>query len=362
MVNRDKQFIKRLETRVLNVPNVPIVPNVPDEGKNMRFRHEKLEVWQLAMQLITLIYKIVDKFPKSEMYALSSQLKRAVISIALNISEGSGRWSNKEFSQFIRNALASLLETDTALKIAIKLGYIKTYDYQKTDFIIEKLYFKLIALDKALKNNKRSDRTVRTSEAIERLEQSKSRGFTLIEILIAAVIFAAVVSIALGVFTTSSSIQTTTEIMRNTSEGGRYALEAMAREVRLATQGFEICGDVVCDQTFNITAGEDQLSGNFLIVNTAAGVKKYGLEESTLKVWTADSDFGQSLIADDLEVNQVNDGEPIFKGYYTGADPSKQPFVTIQFTVKNKNPVRVTEEVSQTLRTTVTTRAYGLLE
>lgn len=117
----------------------------------MEFKHEKLEVWQLSMLLVKEIYKVLKKFPKDENYCLTDQIKRSVVSIPLNIAEGSGRQTAKDFANFVRNSIASLLETDTALKVGIELNYITKNDYIYFDKLIEKIYFKLIALNKNLK-------------------------------------------------------------------------------------------------------------------------------------------------------------------------------------------------------------------
>ena len=117
----------------------------------MKFKHENLEVYQLAMELVQIVYKLLKKFPKEEMYSLASQIKNSAVSVVLNIVEGSGRWSSKDFSRFIRQSIASLLETDAGLKVGIMLNYITEEDYKRVGSLIEKLYFKLIALDKSLK-------------------------------------------------------------------------------------------------------------------------------------------------------------------------------------------------------------------
>lgn len=71
--------------------------------------------------------------------------------MALNITEGSGRHSKKDFANFINHSIASLQETDTGLKIALKLKYVEDSDYEKIALKIEKLYFKMIAFYKKLK-------------------------------------------------------------------------------------------------------------------------------------------------------------------------------------------------------------------
>ena len=119
----------------------------------MKFKHEDLEVYKIAMALVVEVYKFADKLPAKEMYGLRSQLTRSVTSIPLNIAEGSGKHSSDDFARFVRNAIGSLLETDTNLKILISLKYLNTEDYLLVDKDIEKLYFKLIALHKSLKKN-----------------------------------------------------------------------------------------------------------------------------------------------------------------------------------------------------------------
>ena len=117
----------------------------------MRFKYENLEIWQISMHLVKPVYKLVEKFPKEEMFALASQGKRAVTSIPLNIAEGAGRHSKKDFSCFINRAVTSLQEVDTCLKIAIELNYISQNDYNNINSTLEKLYFKMIAFDKSLR-------------------------------------------------------------------------------------------------------------------------------------------------------------------------------------------------------------------
>ncbi len=80
---------------------------------------------------------------------LISQGKRAIVSVALNIAEGSGRHTNKDFSLFINRAVTSLQETDAVLKIGTALGYITEKDSNLAGPIIEKEYYKLIAFDKS---------------------------------------------------------------------------------------------------------------------------------------------------------------------------------------------------------------------
>ena len=86
--------------------------------------HKKLRVWQEAMNLVVIVYRIQQDFPKYEMYALCDQLRRAVVSVCCNIAEGNARQHEKERKQFFYIALGSLAETQTLLEIAIRLQYI----------------------------------------------------------------------------------------------------------------------------------------------------------------------------------------------------------------------------------------------
>ncbi|MDP3988541.1 MAG: four helix bundle protein [Candidatus Levybacteria bacterium] len=85
------------------------------------YRFEKLRVYNDALDLVEEIYKIVKFLPSDEKFALIDQLKRAVISIVLNIAEGTGGLGDKEFKSFLRIALKSLYETVAGLKVAEKL-------------------------------------------------------------------------------------------------------------------------------------------------------------------------------------------------------------------------------------------------
>ena len=86
--------------------------------------HENLDVWKLSIELVMMVYKLTDKFPRKEQYILESQIKRSVISIPSNIAEGAARRYNKEFVHFLYNAQGSLSELDTQMVIATNLGFV----------------------------------------------------------------------------------------------------------------------------------------------------------------------------------------------------------------------------------------------
>ncbi len=86
--------------------------------------HRDLEVWQKAMQFVTILYQETAAFPTHELYGLTNQLRRAAVSVPSNIAEGCGRNSRKEFHQFLSHARGSLLEVETQIEIARNLGYL----------------------------------------------------------------------------------------------------------------------------------------------------------------------------------------------------------------------------------------------
>ncbi|MFH1868728.1 MAG: four helix bundle protein [Candidatus Omnitrophota bacterium] len=121
----------------------------------MKFIFEDLDVWKIAVDFTEKVYVVSKDFPKDEKYGITSQLRRASLSISLNIAEGKGRYSNKEFRQFLLIARGSLYETITLLKICLRLGYIK--DTQQNDLIkdCEKIQSKLGGLLNYLKTASR---------------------------------------------------------------------------------------------------------------------------------------------------------------------------------------------------------------
>ena len=97
----------------------------------MKFKFENLLIWQRVMELGEDINKLSDNFPKKEMFNLSSQILRAVDSIALNISEGSIGQSNPEFKKFMGYAIRSLAEVVTCLHKADRRAYISKQEFDK---------------------------------------------------------------------------------------------------------------------------------------------------------------------------------------------------------------------------------------
>ena len=86
--------------------------------------YKELDVWKLSVDLAVDIYNLTRSFPKQETFALTDQLRRASVSIASNIAEGSGRVSKKDFDHFVDIAIGSTREVETQMLIAARVGYL----------------------------------------------------------------------------------------------------------------------------------------------------------------------------------------------------------------------------------------------
>ena len=86
--------------------------------------HRDLLVWQRSVDYVVQIYRLTTSFPADERFGLTSQIRRAAVSIPSNIAEGAARRSKKEFSQFVSIALGSAAEVETQLEIASRLAFI----------------------------------------------------------------------------------------------------------------------------------------------------------------------------------------------------------------------------------------------
>lgn len=109
--------------------------------------YRELLVWQRAIAFSVLIYRLTESFPKEEVYGLTSQLRRASVSIASNVAEGQKRGSSKEFVQFLRIAYGSCAEIDSQLEIACQIGFFSHLEHEKINIellVIMKMLKKLM--------------------------------------------------------------------------------------------------------------------------------------------------------------------------------------------------------------------------
>ena len=112
--------------------------------------HKDLDVWKDSIDLVVKIYQITKGFPKEELYGLTSQIRRAAVSIPANISEGSARNYSMEFIRFLRIAQASLSEFETLLLISSRLNYMEKDIFQSIQGRICKINAQLSGLIKAI--------------------------------------------------------------------------------------------------------------------------------------------------------------------------------------------------------------------
>lgn len=113
--------------------------------------HKRLDVWDKAIDLTVDIYRISETFPRTEVYGLTSQMRRASISVPSNIAEGAARQTKREFINYLHMAQGSLSELDTQLVIASRLQYIPMDTYKETENKMESISKMLTGLIKSLR-------------------------------------------------------------------------------------------------------------------------------------------------------------------------------------------------------------------
>jgi four helix bundle protein len=111
-----------------------------------QYSFERLEVWQLSIQLVEDIYSVTNYFPEQEKFGLTSQIRRAAISVSNNLAEGNSRMTNKSQANFIQIAYSSLIEVLNMLIISNKLNYITAELLLANRARIEELTNKINAL------------------------------------------------------------------------------------------------------------------------------------------------------------------------------------------------------------------------
>ena len=116
----------------------------------MEFNFEQLDVWKESVAFAAAVCKIAKIFPPDEIYGLTSQLRRAAVSVAANIAEGKGRYSKKDFRNFLYTARGSLYEVITHLRIARKLEYISQEEMESLNSQSMNILRKLSGLIKSL--------------------------------------------------------------------------------------------------------------------------------------------------------------------------------------------------------------------
>lgn len=94
----------------------------------MKHNYKKMDLWKVARANNLKVYDLTNKFPKEELYGLTSQLRRSIVSVSSNIAEGSGYESDAQFLRFLSIAMGSLCEAETQIYLAFDLNYISNED------------------------------------------------------------------------------------------------------------------------------------------------------------------------------------------------------------------------------------------
>lgn len=120
--------------------------------------HEKLEVWKKAVDFVVNVYQKTESFPKDERFGLTSQIRRAAVSIPANIAEGAARQSDKEFLYFLSNAQGSSSELETEFLIAHRLGYLSEEVYLDIRAALDSIGRMIFGLSRHLKRKQASNK------------------------------------------------------------------------------------------------------------------------------------------------------------------------------------------------------------
>ncbi len=116
--------------------------------------HKKLNAWTDAVGLAQQIYRVTERFPSNEKFNLTSQIRRAAVSIPSNIAEGAARQTRKEFIQFLHVSKGSLSELDTQLEIAWRLEYLGQTEWDALNDLLERVDRLLSGLIRHLKTKR----------------------------------------------------------------------------------------------------------------------------------------------------------------------------------------------------------------
>ena len=113
--------------------------------------HKKLIAWRKSMDLVEKIYELTKNFPREEIYGLSSQLRRAAVSVPSNIAEGAADRSQVQFRNYLSVAIGSLNEMATQLEIAFRIGYLNETAFGNTETLVDECLAVTYGLRKSLR-------------------------------------------------------------------------------------------------------------------------------------------------------------------------------------------------------------------
>ncbi|EKD57012.1 MAG: hypothetical protein ACD_58C00027G0004 [uncultured bacterium] len=177
-----------------------------------------------------------------------------------------------------------------------------------------------------------------------------TRGYSLIEVLIASGIFAGVMAMVFATFSVNSSLRNQTKAIRDASISGRYAMEAIARDFRLA-DSYSILGD-------NITINSYDQDGNKVIHEYFLGQCLPSPNTNVALCTKIDNGSAQALTSTNINILNINTSESIFNDRNSGATETMQPILEIKFKISANLGKKQTDKFTQTLETAVSGRAY----
>jgi four helix bundle protein len=118
---------------------------------NVQKGYHKLLTWQRSHELVKSVYGITRKFPKEELFGLTSQLRRSTVSVTANIVEGHAKPSNKDFLRYLYNSLGSLTECEYYLELSLSLKYISKEEYNQLEKTRKETAYLLIKFMESIK-------------------------------------------------------------------------------------------------------------------------------------------------------------------------------------------------------------------
>ena len=120
----------------------------------LKLSHTKLNIYSISRKFVVESYRISNHLPKEERFGMTSQIRRAALSVHLNISEGASRKSSKERKRFYEISRGSLIEIDAALDVSNDIGYLESYDMNPFGSVMVETFKLLSGLIKACEDNR----------------------------------------------------------------------------------------------------------------------------------------------------------------------------------------------------------------
>lgn len=324
----------------------------------MKFSHENLEIWQLGMKLVELVYSFRKRFLPEDKFGLQDQLTRAAEAVPRDIAEGYGKNSRKERALYMERAKSETAEVDTSFKQAVQKGRITEKEYQELVLpLIKELYFKIIAYRKWLLEISQAKRFPISTKALADPPSSEgaiphfnqapkgrsSTGFTLIEVLVIVFLVGLIVIVGGNLFFSILKGASKTGITKEVKQNGDYALGVMERAIRNAQEIVQNSDGQTCTSAMN----------KIKVKAVDGGETEFGCvsEDGVAKIASGSG----RLTGKNLTLGATCPGSLSF----SCDEVSFPPKVTISFTLSQKGTAGRPEEKAQiSFQTTVSLRNY----